>query len=131
MFWWNQSKQKQTPPANRPVPAYTNPQMDLESFGPVVRQNHVAYVPAKSWSMVPGVGTGNLAYVPDFLLSAPEALNGNGYLRVPNSITVANRPAMIRYPKTTLEGIGGLVAGQIIHQPLLEVDVDNDASLGE
>lgn len=131
MFWWNKSKQSQTPPATAPVPAYTNPQIELEAFGPVIRTNHIAYVPAKAWALVPGVGTGNLAYAPDFLLSPPMSIAGNGMFRTPNSITIANRPAMIKRPKAVFEGLGGVVAGQVVHQPLLEVDVQNDAVLGE
>lgn len=131
MFWWNKAKQNQTPPATSPTAAHVNPQVELEAFGPVARHNHIAYVPSKAWSGVPGVGTGNLAYVPDYLLSPPMSYAGNGMLRAPNSVMIAQQPVMITRPKAVIEGIGGVVAGQMVHQPLLEVDVDNDASLGE
>lgn len=107
------------------TPYGVTPAADLAAFGPVIRQNHIAYVPDQEFARVPGVGVGNLAYVPDFLLSAPAWFAGNAMLRVPNSIVIAQPPVMITQPKTILEGIGGLTAGQMVHQPLLEVQVDN------
>ncbi|HEY1212707.1 MAG TPA: hypothetical protein VGE93_03650 [Bryobacteraceae bacterium] len=126
MNWFG--RKRRSPPESVPVPAFVNPQVELEALGPVVRHNHVAYVPSKSFSGVPGVGTANLAYVPDFLLSAPEWVAGNAAARRPNSITIANRPAVIVAPKRTLEGIGGLTAGQMVHQPLLAVQIDNQGN---
>lgn len=109
-------------------PEDSTPTRELEHIGPVVRANHIAYVPSKAWAGVPGVGTGNLAYVPDFLLGPPAWIAGVGRLRTPNSVRILNRPAVIVRPKTTLEGIGGTVAGQMVHQPLLEIDVQNGLS---
>lgn len=122
MNWF---QRKRIPPENVPVVAYTNPQIELEAFGPIVRHNHIAYVPAKPWAGVPGVGVSNLAYAPDFLLSAPEWVAGNATARKPNSITIANKPAVIVRPKRTIEGVGGLTAGQLVHQPLVAVQIDN------
>lgn len=110
------------------TPYGVSPAADLAAFGPIVRQNHIAYVPSSDFARVPGVGTGNLAYVPDYLLSAPAWFAGNAMLRVPNSITIANPPVMITQPTVRLEGIGGLTAGQMVHQPLLEVNVNNGQS---
>lgn len=106
------------------TPANATPTQDLDAIGPVVRHNHIAYVPSPDWSNVPGTGTGNLAYAPDFLLSAPEFFGGNATLRNPNSIMICNPPAFIARPVTTLDGIGGLTAGQVVHQPLLEINVN-------
>jgi hypothetical protein len=74
------------------------------------------------------VGTSNLAYIPDFLLSAPAWYAGNTVLRAPNAIMIANRPAVITHPKQVLEGIGGLTAGQLVHQPLIALDVSATSS---
>lgn len=132
MFWWKK-KGPAAATATNPqdadlIPDGDNPQADLNSLGPVLRQNHIAYVPAREWSGVPGVGTGNLVYAPDFLLSAPNFFGGNAVLRKPNSIMIAQRPAVITHPTARVEGIGGLQAGQLVHQPLLEVDVQNGRS---
>jgi hypothetical protein len=114
------------------VPANATPQMELEAFGPVLRHNHIAYVPSKAFSGVPGVGTTNLAYTPDFLLSAPESIAGNAIPRRANSIMITNKPAVIVRPKVTLEGVGGLTAGQLVHQPLLSAIIDTgDTGVGE
>lgn len=135
MFWWK--RHARTPadnhaPPDSPTPAHVTPAADLEAFGPVHRSNHIAYVPAREFSGVPGVGTGNLAYVPDFLLSGPEWFAGNTVLREANSIMIAQRPAAIVAPKTTLEGVGGVTAGQFVHQPLLAVNIDNgDTEVGQ
>jgi hypothetical protein len=141
MFWW---KKKQaaaataTDPTNPEMsdPMYSPdtgaPQEDLSRLGPIIRQNHVAYFPVREWSRVPGVGTGNLVYAPDYLLTAPAFFGGSGRLRQPNSIRIAQAPAAITHPKTTVEGLGGVTAGQIVHQPLLEVNVSNgNSEVGE
>jgi hypothetical protein len=112
------------PAALPPDPEQNTPAAELESFGPVARANHIAYVPSKAWAGVPGVGTGNLAFVPDFMVSAPQGL---GMLR-PQGWGILNRPAVITRPKQTIEGLGGIVAGQIVHQPLLEIDIQNGLS---
>lgn len=118
--------------AEEDVPQSVTPAFDLESFQPVLRANHIAYVPAREFSGVPGVGTANLAYVPDFLITAPAWYAGNTRYARPNAFTLANRPAAIVHPKTTLEGVGGVIAGQIVHQPLLAINIDNgNSSLGE
>lgn len=135
MWWWKKrgaAAATATNPQDRDsvsaVPDYGAPQEDLAALGPVVRQNHIAYVPAGFWSRVPGTGTGNLVYAPDFLLSPPNYFGGNAMLRRPNSIAIALPPAVITQPYTTLEGVGGLVAGQVIHQPLLAVEIDSSKS---
>lgn len=125
---WRNRRQQQTPGSDSPVAAHTTPAGELEQFRPVVRHNHIAYVPAPEFSGVPGVGTANLAYVPDFLLSPPNFFGGNAALRRPNAIMIAIAPVMISSPVTRLEGIGGLTAGQLVHQPLLAVNVDNGSS---
>lgn len=113
------------PPEN---PEQSTPALELEHFGPVARANHIAYVPAKSWAGVPGAGTSNLAYIPDFLLTPPAWIAGAGILRPPNTIRLFVKPAVIVQPKRTIEGIGGIVAGQIVHQPLLQIDIENGQS---
>lgn len=132
MFWKWLPQRKGTaalPPDSREMlPDAGPPAADLEAFGAVARANHIAYIPAKPWSRVPGVGTSNLVYAPDFLLSPPQWIGGSGLLRSPNSIAIASKPAVIVHPKTTLEGVGGIVAGQLVHQPLLEVDIQNGLS---
>jgi hypothetical protein len=129
LWWLNRQQPKgEVPPDTAYTPTGVSPQADLAAFGPVLRQNHIAYVPAREFSGVPSVGTGNLAYVPDYLLSAPAWFAGNAALRVPNSIMIAQAPVMITQPKTVMEGIGGLTAGQIVHQPLLEVNILNNQS---
>lgn len=128
MFWKWLPQRKGPAALPPPDPVQNTPAVELESFGAVARHNHIAYVPAKSWARVPGVGVANLAYVPDFLLSPPAWIAGGGLLRQANSITITNKPAVIVRPKVTLEGVGGIVAGQIVHQPLLEVDVQNGLS---
>jgi len=135
MFWWQQKRVARPPRESNPSevpegpgPYDTPPQEDLEALGPVVRQNHIAYVPVKEWARVPGVGTANLVYAPDFLLSPPAWFGGNAMLRQANSITIANPPVVVARPKTVLEGIGGITAGQIVHQPLLEVNINNGQS---
>lgn len=128
MFWKWLPKRQGTEALPPLAPEQSTPQAELEHFGAVARQNHIAYLPAKPWSGVPGVGTGNLAYLPDFLLSPPQWIAGRGQLRQANSINIASKPAVILNPKTTLEGVGGIVAGQIVHQPLLEIDVQNGLS---
>lgn len=116
--------QGETPENTDNTPFGVTPAADLAAFGPVIRQNHIAYVPDAEFSRVPGVGTGNLAYVPDFLLSPPAWFAGNAMLRVPNSIMIATPPVMISAPTVRVEGIGGVQAGQLVHQPLLEVNMD-------
>lgn len=116
MFW---RKKKEAPPK-----AELNPQEDLSAFGPVARHNHIAYVPSPSWSNVPGVGTSNFAYVPDFLLTAPAYYAGNAVPAGLNQFNTVKRPAFVVAPKTVLEGIGGVQAGQMAHQQLLEVNVN-------
>jgi hypothetical protein len=134
MFWWRkpQARAAQATEPERLPPDYSpdtgTPQEDIARLGPVMRQNHIAYVPIREWSQVPGVGTANLVYAPDFLLTAPAYFGGNAILRQPNAIRIATPPAAITHPKTVLEGIGGLTAGQVVHQPLLEVNVDNGNS---
>ena len=118
---WMWKKKTVTPPQT------STPTQDLNALGPVARQNHIAYVPSGSWSGVPGVGTGNLVYAPDFLLSAVEdGMRGNGMSRKPNSIMICQVPVLVNAPKQVLEGVGGLVAGQVVHQPLLEVNINNE-----
>src|SRR3954470_10964429 len=87
------------------TPYGVTPAADLAAFGPIIRQNHIAYVPSSDWARVPGVGVANLAYAPDYLLSAPAWFAGNAMLRVPNSITIANPPVMISAPTVKVEGI--------------------------
>jgi len=115
MFW---AKRKPKPPED------ATPTQEVAQLGNVIRQNHIAYVPAPDWSGVPGVGAANLAYAPDVLLSAPEFFGGNAVLRTPNAITIANRPAFVNAAKQVLDGVGGVTAGQIIGQPLLEMDLN-------
>jgi hypothetical protein len=116
------------PPRDSPTLGNVSPAADLEAIGPVARANHIAYVPSRPWSRVPGVGTANLAYVPDFLLSAPYWYAGNTVLRTPNAVMIATRPAVITHPKQVLEGIGGITAGQLVHQPLVALDVSATSS---
>lgn len=118
MFW----TRKPTPPAD------ANPTQEVASLGNVVRHNHIAYAPAPEWSGVPGVGAGNLAYLPDFLLSAPEFYGGNAVLVTPNAIVTTSRPAFVNAAKQVLDGVGGVTAGQIISQPLLEMDLNQTQS---
>lgn len=136
MFWWRKkgpaAKTATNPDTDGDMTPALSPQADLDGLGPVIRQNHIAYVPAREFSGVPGVGTANLVYAPDYLLSAPAFFGGNAMLRVPNAIMIAQQPAAIVHPTTRIEGIGGLVAGQLVHQPLLEVNVSNgNTAVGE
>jgi hypothetical protein len=133
MLWWlNKQPRGEATDDVAASPDLANPQEDLAAFGPVLRQNHIAYVPAKEWSQVPGVGTANLAYLPDYLLSPPAWFAGNAMLRQPNAFMIAQTPVAITQPKTVLEGIGGLTAGQMVHQPLLEVNIANgNSEVGE
>ena len=108
----------------KPPPDAT-PTQEVAALGNVARHNHIAYAPSPDWSGVPGVGTANLAYLTDFILSSPEWFAGNTSFRNPNSIMIVNRPAFVNAPKTVFDGIGGLTAGQIVGQPLLEVDLNN------
>lgn len=112
------------------VPADAIPITEIAELGPVAQVNHVAYVPWAYLSHVPGCGTGNLAYVPSFLLSAPEYFAGNATKRRDNSIMIALHAQMITGMPQRLEGIGGLVAGQTILQPLLGVENVNDMGTG-
>lgn len=108
----------------------STPQQDLDNLGPVVRQNHIAYVPQPAWSNVPGCGIGNLIYAPDFLLSAPEWFAGNTHLRTPNFPMIAKPPQMIIESTVTTDGIGGVQTGTLALQQLLEVSVDNSQITG-
>lgn len=116
-------RRKVTPPPS------TTPSQELAVLGPVVQHNHIAYVPSAQWSGVPGVGTANLAYVPDFLLSAPESVSGNAITVQPNQFTLVNRPSFVNAPKQVADGIGGITAGQIVGQALLEVSLDNTGTV--
>jgi hypothetical protein len=116
MFWRKKAEVKPPPTAT--------PKQDLDSLGPVARHNHIAYVPSPSWSGVPGVGTANLVYAPDVLLSAPVYYAGNALPVPANQFNTVKRPAFVVAPKTVLEGIGGVQAGQIAYQQLLEVNVN-------
>lgn len=111
-------------------PSDATPVTTIDELGPVVRVNHIAYVPWQAVSNAPGVGTGNLAYVPDFLLSAPEYFAGNGRKRRDNVPTITNHAPMVMGQPTILQGIGGLTAGQAVTQPLLGVENVNDMNLG-
>jgi hypothetical protein len=102
-----------------PIPADAIPVTEIAEIGPVVRHNHVAYVPWANVAHAPGTGTGNLAYIPDFLLSAPEYFAGNATKRVDNVPVVAQHSAMVTGFPTVLQGIGGLQAGQLVSRPLL------------
>lgn len=112
------------------VPSDSIPVVEIEELGPVARINHIAYRPWPQLAHVPGTGTGNLAYVPDFLLSAPEYFAGNFTQRKCNAIMVTGHATMVVALPTRLEGIGGLVAGQTILQPLLGVETQNDMDTG-
>jgi hypothetical protein len=107
-------------------PADSVPITEIDDLGPVVKHNHIAYIPWGHVSMAPGVGVGNLAYVPDFLLSAPEYFAGNATKRVDNTFVITQHAQMVVGFPTRLEGIGGLTAGQAVTQPLLGVENEND-----
>lgn len=130
MLWWLDKKRAsgEIPETVPDTPFGVAPALDLAAFGPVIRQNHIAYVPSPDWARVPGVGVANLAYLPDYLVSAPAWFAGNAMLRTPNALMIAQSPVVITHPKTVLEGVGGLTAGQMVHQPLLEVNINNGHS---
>lgn len=116
---------KLQPPTNSIAPGQSNPAQDVADLGPVVRHNHIAYVPAKGWSGTPGTGTGNLAYVPDFLLTAPYWVAGNAVNVLPNAFKTTHAPFAVFGGKTVLEGIGGVQHGGTALQQLLEMQVVN------
>lgn len=112
----------------------STPASELASLGPVIEHNHIAYVPQPSWSNVPGVGTGNLIFAPDTLLSAPYWFAGNAVMSGINAFGPAQlQGGYLQAPAQVLHGIGGITAGQLTHAPLLEVDYSNleNAPLGE
>jgi len=47
-----------------------------------------------------------------------QTLWGNAFIRVPNTFSVRQPHQIYSNPNVTTAGIGGLVAGQIAHQPL-------------
>jgi hypothetical protein len=110
-------------------PESSIPVTEIDVLGPVVKHNHISYVPWGHVSHAPGVGTGNLAYVPDFLLSAPEYFAGNATKRRDNWPQITWHAPMIVGIPQRLEGIGGLTAGQNVMQSLLGVQQANDLDL--
>lgn len=99
----------------------SGPTQDLANLGPVAFHNDIGYVPAKSWSGVPGVGVSNLAFVPDTLLSAPQYIAGAGELVPANSFAPTHPPLQVVDQPVLLSGLGGSVAGSLTLYPLLEV----------
>ena len=118
------------PASSPPISASAIPATEISLLGPVVKWNHIAYVPWGNVSHAPGVGTGNLAYVPDYLLSAPEYFAGNATKRHDNFPVITHHAPIVIGTPTTLEGIGGLTAGQAVTSPLLSVESVNEMGLG-
>jgi hypothetical protein len=114
-MFWQRKKSNIVPPTSTPV-------QDIANLGPVVRHNHIAYVPAASWSLVPGVGVANLAYVPDFLITAPDFATGRSTRSGANRFVPVHRPVAIVAQPTVLNGVGGIVSGNTQLQQLLEVN---------
>jgi hypothetical protein len=117
-----------TPASFTPSPSevsnVSNPAADLARIAPMVfASNDIAYVPASPWSQVPGCGVANLAYVPDFLLSAPAWFAGNA-IPVTHALVETVKPYAVVASKQVLEGVGGLVSGSTALQQLVEVQLN-------
>lgn len=64
-------------------------------------------------------GTGNWVLDP-FQETALNTIWGHGFLRKPNTFNPVQPPQVYSSPTVTTRGIGGLVAGQIAFQPMIE-----------
>ena len=69
-------------------------------------------------------GAGNFVFEPTFELPI-ETLWGFGFIRNPNTFSPLQQPQVFSPPTVVNNGIGGLVAGQIALQPLIEDDEGN------
>ena len=113
------------------APASAVPVDEISKLGPVARSStHAAFVPWRSVAGAPGVGAANMAYVPDYLISAPNYFAGNATLRHANAMNPTGHATMVTGQPTILEGVGGLTAGQFVTGPLLGVENENDMDLG-
>lgn len=91
---------------------------------------HFAYAPWRAVANAPGVGVANLAYIPDFLISAPEWYAGHAIRYHQNAFGPTAHATMITGQPQFLEGVGGLTAGQWITGPLLGLQQENDSAEG-
>jgi hypothetical protein len=64
-------------------------------------------------------GTGN--WVMDASYETPvNTVWGHAFLRTPNTFNPLQHPQVMAQPTVSLQGVGGLIAGQMIMQPLRE-----------
>ena len=110
-----------------PVSPSAVPITEISQLGPIaISATHAAFVPWAPVSGAPGVGVANLAYIPGFLMSAPNYYGGNATVRRANAIQIATHATMVTGQPSFLEGVGGLTSGQIITAPLLGMQQQND-----
>jgi hypothetical protein len=62
-------------------------------------------------------GAQNWVYNPPFELPV-QTMWGRAFLRKPNTFSVVSGPQVLSWPMVTMAGLGGVVPGQIITQPL-------------
>jgi hypothetical protein len=65
-------------------------------------------------------GAQNYVYEPTLERTAIQGMWGRAFLRTPNTFNPFQHPQVYSHPNVKTNGIGGLVAGQLVGQPLLD-----------
>ena len=70
-------------------------------------------------------GAGNFVFEPNFELPL-QTIWGRGFIRNPNTFNVYQPPQVWSPAHVKTNGLGGLIAGQVALQPLLEMEGESE-----